>query len=281
MRGVIPAVVIDAIERRTQRRVVDLFDMISGTSIGGLITCSLAAGLSGFDIIDLFRSHGRDIFPGKLSMSVRGLFSSKATRLCSLLSDMLGEILLSECKYILVPSYDIRSMNPFLFRSKEAATHRDFDFRLVDVAMAACAAPTYFEPAKIRSVSGLEYNCLDGGLFANNPSMIAYVDMIKSEYVRNEDIMMVSIGTGRSFGPVAGGGWGLSNRIRPILEIMYDGIGDTVSHELSHILPFGHYVRFQVMANGRLDDISRVDEHIEAAGRIVASNEFGRLCRVL
>ena len=214
-----------------------------------------------------------------------GAFFAKyqSTSLHDLLHYQLGNTLLSERAKpaLLVPSYEIKSMNPFLFRSKKAIENQDFDFRLVDVAMATCAAPTYFKPAIIHSVGGREHHCIDGGLFANNPSMMAYIDMIKHEYTRNEDIMMVSIGTGRSSLSVKMGGWGLSGWIRPILEVMYDGIGDTVSHELSQVLPFGHYVRLQVAAEGKLDDTSRVDEHIEAAGRIVSSPEFGRLCQAL
>lgn len=282
IRGVIPAVVIEALEYHTGKSVAQSFDMIAGTSVGGILALCLSNGYSGRTLVNLFRDHGKDIFPRSMLTSVKGLFAAKYhnTALRELLESYLSNKLLSESGSVVIPSYELNIMSPFIFRSNRAKLDREYDYLAVDVALATSAAPTYFKPADIWSVAGRAYRCIDGGMYANNPAMMAYIDMLKSSGP-DEKFMVVSIGTGQESISANIGGWGLSQWIRPILDVVFDGIGDTISYELSQILDEGNYYRLQTKTKGKLDDISRIDEHTESALKIVSGPEFRALCQIL
>ncbi|MGH3115562.1 MAG: patatin-like phospholipase family protein [Gaiellales bacterium] len=231
MRGVIPARVIVELERLTGQPIASLFDVIAGTSTGGMIALALSrpgAGgspaLTAQDILDVYTQHGAEIFP---RVDVRGLRSRQelsatrtwlaqrvgamirprrygnarysATGLESVLDGLLGVTPLSaSLTEVLIPTYDWKAGRAVVFRSREAREGASPDPAMAMLARATAAAPTYFPPVRY-IVDGREMILIDGGFVANNPASIAYYEALCLERLRDEDsaFVMVSIGTGR------------------------------------------------------------------------------------
>lgn len=273
IRGIIPAMVLKEIEDRTGRRIADLFDVIAGTSTGGLIALGLAcpgdgsaARFTAQDLVELYEDEGENIFPHDLFGRLRQLRDEKysAAGLEKVLEDKFGETRLKDALTgVIVPAYDIELRQPVFFRSQRAKEEPDTrDFRMRDVARATSAAPTYFEPLRLPAGgSRPNYTLVDGGVFANNPGMCAFVDAHAGQ-ARPEDTLVVSLGTGELTRPLPYGEarhWGLVGWGRRIVDIVFDGVGDTVNYQLAQILG-EHYYRFQTDLDKGQDDLDDASE---------------------
>jgi patatin-like phospholipase/acyl hydrolase len=261
IRGLIPAIVLTELERRSGRRVFELFDLIAGTSTGGILACALCAPdpLPASEVVKLYEDEGPDIFSRSLFQRIRsadGLLDEKYddAALDRALERFLGQKLLSESRPdIIVPSYDTNEPGPYFFKTTDAKELADNDFPLSVVARATSAAPTYFEPVE----SGKKA-LVDGGVFAANPAMCAMAEALNT--VAPKDVVLVSLGTGerthqRSFDEIKD--WGLVAWARPILDVVFDGASDAVHYQLRRVLPSDRYWRFQVelkLATDHLDD---------------------------
>jgi patatin-like phospholipase/acyl hydrolase len=97
---------------------------------------------------------------------------------------------------VLVPAYETEQRFPFFFRRRDALDpSRRRDFAIAQVAEATSAAPTFFEPVKLKTAEPAGwYSLIDGGVFANNPAMCALVEAKKHAQDRN--VLVVSVGTG-------------------------------------------------------------------------------------
>src|SRR5215218_831037 len=182
IRGLIPAIVLTELERRAGRRVWELFDLIAGTSTGGILACALCApeALPASELVKLYEDEGPDIFSRSLFQRIRsadGLLDEKYddAALDRALERFLGTKRLAEARPdLIVPSYDTALPGPYFFKtSKAKETPQTDDFRLSTVARATSAAPTYFEP-----VGDREKALLDGGVFATNPAMCALAEVL-------------------------------------------------------------------------------------------------------
>jgi patatin-like phospholipase/acyl hydrolase len=261
IRGLIPALVLTEMERRSGRRVFDLFDLIAGTSTGGIVACAVCAPdpLPASELVKLYEDQGPDIFSRSLFQRIRsadGLLDEKYddAALDGALERFLGQKLLSQTRPdLIVPSYDTAEPGPYFFKTTDARSSPDDDFPLSVVARATSAAPTYFEPVE----SG-QKALVDGGVFAANPAMCALAEVLNT--VSPDDVVLVSLGTGerthkRTFEEIDD--WGLVAWARPILDVVFDGASDAVNYQLKRVLPADRYWRFQVeltLASDHLDD---------------------------
>ena len=194
IRGLIPALVLAEIERRTGRRIAELVDLVAGTSTGGVLACALtrpgpdgAPLYSAEELAGIYVEEGPAIFRRSLLkrvFSVGGWVDERYEDdgLNAALERYLGEERLSGALCdVFVTAYDIHDRFAFFFRSARARTDPAYDFPLVRVARATAAAPTYFEPAEVTDVAGARtYPLIDGGMYAVNPSMCAYADVAAS-----------------------------------------------------------------------------------------------------
>lgn len=273
IRGIIPAMVLARIEAQTQKRISELFDLIAGTSTGGLLALGLTKPRKGTtkpqykaeELVGLYEQEGSIIFSPKTFAKLRALADEKypANGIESVLKKYLGNTLLSEALTdVIVPSYDIEQRRPYFFKSRKAKNDPDRDFPMQKVARATSAAPTYFEPLKLEADELVDYYALiDGGVFANNPAMCAYVEA-KSIYPDATDFLVVSLGTGELttrlfYNQVRD--WGMLQWAQPILHVVFDGISDTVDYQLKLLLPAleegtNRYYRFQTSLAGDLGD---------------------------
>ncbi|MDR3572389.1 MAG: patatin-like phospholipase family protein [Anaerolineaceae bacterium] len=260
IRGIIPAIVIQAL-LGDERKAQDAFHIIAGTSTGGIIACGLAKpnpmGIQ--DIIDLYVDHGSEIFkkgPIDLLHYIHGPRYA-ATALENYLAEKFGQTYLSEVKDVelLVPSYAIglpenKPPASMFFRSwqskglllGEGARHDEYDFELAAIARATSAAPTYFPPATIMNRAKQPFTMIDGGVFANNPTMCAIVEAYHLYHSRN--FMVVSLGTGSEpirIDAAAACNWGDISWAMPMMSIFQDGNSQSVAFEIDELLGDNHW----------------------------------------
>lgn len=264
IRGLIPALVLTELERRAGRRAFELFDLIAGTSTGGILACALCAPdpLPASELVSLYEEEGPEIFDRSLFQRIRsadGLLDEKydGAALDRALERFLGHKRLSESRPdLIVPTYDTALPGPYFFKTvkaREAPAEHDFPLSLV--ARATAAAPTYFEPVEADGRA-----LVDGGVFAANPAMCGLAEVLNQ--VPPRDVVLLSLGTGqrtnrREFDEVKD--WGLAKWARPILDVVFDGASDSVDFQLRHVLGDERYWRLQTeltLASDDLDDAS-------------------------
>lgn len=268
IRGVIPAVVLVYIENQLQKitnnpntRLADYFDFIAGTSTGGILTCfylvpnpaaqepnAPSAKYTTHQALEFYSQKGYEIFnKSKRStwLGLRQLFNAtqyKPKVLEKIFIEEFGNLKLSELlRPCLVTTYNMQSTSPFFFNSREP-TDKKRDFYVRDVTRSTSAAPTYFPPAEIKNlITANSMVNIDGGVFANNPSMAAYVECRKSHFPQvnqpsAKDMLVLSIGTGggqfalKKLGK--SGKWWVGKWAVYIPEIMMDGSLDTVNKQM-------------------------------------------------
>ncbi len=311
IRGIIPALILSRIEQKTGKPISKLFDLIAGTSSGGILALGLtkpsnssqsSPHYSAKDLVSFYENDGKEIFTTSFFRRVYTVENLLEERYTSygvekVLDKYFGESRLKDAlTEVIVPSYEIERRTTFFFKSLNAKEREGHDFLMSEVARSTSAAPTYFEPKKISFKNSSDYFALiDGGVFANNPAMCAYVEA-KTMYPDADEIVLVSIGTGEQIEPLLynnAKGWGLAQWARPLLEVMFDGVSDTVDYQLSKLLPpsksgMRMYYRFQANlehGTGDLDNSS--PENIRmlrfTAEDLIRTNQFSfdSLCRQL
>ncbi len=195
--GIFTAAVLVGLERDLGRPVVDHFDLIVGTSTGGIIALGLGAGLSAEAILDLYVSHQAAVFPGpRWLRSVRHFVRAKyaPSGLKSLVRQAFGERLLAESRVpLVIPSFDLGENKVHLFKTPHHhRLRRDWRVPFWQVAMATSAAPTYF-PSFCLPME--EVRLVDGGVWANNPSMVGVAEAVSMFGQPLESIRLLSLGT--------------------------------------------------------------------------------------
>jgi len=259
IRGIIPALVLAELEHRSGRPVFELFDLIAGTSTGGILACALCAPepLPAEELVSLYEEEGPKIFDRTIWQRLRsadGLLDEKydVRALDRALERFLSDKLLSETvPDLIVPTYDTAIPGPHFYKSKDARESPDIDTRLSVVARATSSAPTYFEPLRVGDRS-----LIDGGVFAVNPGMCAYSEVLRD--FPGAEVTLLSLGTGehsrrRPWNEIKD--WGLAEWARPVLDVVFDGISDAVDYQLRHVLGDSRYWRFQVELTKASEDL--------------------------
>jgi patatin-like phospholipase/acyl hydrolase len=294
IRGVIPAMLLADLEERTGKPTAELFDLIAGTSTGGIIALALTVPgedarprWTANDLVDLYLTEGPRIFHhsiGRMFESGLGLLDEKydAAPLEQALKDYLGETRVSEAVTdVMVASYDLEHRKPFFFKTDRAKLKPEHDWLMREAARATSAAPTYFEPEKL-AADGEVFALCDGGVFANNPAMSAYAEA-RRRHPRAQ-IRLVSLGTGqltRKLHYEDVRGWGLIEWARPLLDVVFDGVSDATEYELAQLLPESDYLRFQTELVGASDALDNANErnleHLQDLARSLISERASDL----
>jgi uncharacterized protein len=262
IRGLIPALVLAEIEERSGKRIWELFDLIAGTSTGGILACALCAPdpLPAEQLVGLYEDEGPNIFDRSVWQRIRsaeGLLDEKydAAALDRALERFLSDKRLAETKPdLLIPAYNMGDPGPYFFKSRKAREEGE-DYALSQVARATSAAPTYFEPFQLGGEA-----LVDGGVFATNPAMCAVAEVMR--FQPTADLLLLSLGTGqrthkRSFDEIKN--WGLVEWAKPILDVVFDGVSDAVDYQLQHVLDEGHYWRLQVELTQASDEMDNAN----------------------
>ena len=249
IRGIIPASLLIEIEkliktlsRNPEAEIADYFDLIAGTSTGGILAALLlepSGQYNATDMLSLYQTYGSDIFTRHQRtrfLDRRGLFSPlySDAPMNDLLKRYLGELKMSELKKpALIPTYNIESGSATFISGIEILKQSAADMRVRDVLRSTIAAPTYFTPKQLAPDAAY----VDGGLFANNPALCAYIEATKfPSEPHPEDIHILSLGTGsihRRYPYERAKGWGKLGWMLPVLNIYASAASQTVDHQLA------------------------------------------------
>ena len=305
----ISARVLQALEDLAGKPVFKLFDLIVGTSTGGMQAAFLTAAKSEHErkpigtageLVDLYRCYGPEMFSRsrwKTLSSLGGLRGPKydAERTEWIFEAVFGDRQLRDTiPDIVVPSYDIEARSPYLFKTLRAREEPDGRNHLLrHVARATSAAPTYFPPLLLdRSQwpgEGHQRRVLvDGGVFANNPSMIGLSEAMSHDSETTsacrkprecaDELLLCSIGTGihtRRFPYAKAKKWGLYSWARRVISVMMDGMSDATNYHAERLVSQTRYWRFDIDLLEASDDLDEVkpanlDALLREADRIVS-----------
>jgi hypothetical protein len=196
VRGIFTAAVLAGLEQDLGRPVLDAFDLVVGTSTGGIIALGLGAGLSAREILDFYVDHKDRIFPKRFVGGLRRIFTSKynAHPLEEALREIFGEKLLGESRVpLVVPAYNLGENDVYIFKTPHhERLKRDHKVAMWSVAMATSAAPTYFPAFRLPSD---HVRLVDGGLWANNPAMVGVTEAVSMFGRSLADLRVLSLGT--------------------------------------------------------------------------------------
>ncbi|ESQ92775.1 hypothetical protein ABAC460_02780 [Asticcacaulis sp. AC460] len=201
IKGIFPASYLAEIEHRflNGESIANYFDLIAGTSTGGIIALALGKGMSAKEALNIYTEQGKLIFPSSKGLGFwRGLqhaFAPKhdQSQLHNELLKVFGEQVIDSAKVrLVVPSFDGLRGEPFIYKTPHHPDYqKDRHKKFSDVALHTSAAPTYYP-----GVLNDGYIMIDGGLWANNPIMNALVDALSCYDVPRENIRILTIGTG-------------------------------------------------------------------------------------
>ena len=324
IRGIIPCKILSYIETQIGGNLSDTFDLIAGTSTGGIITLGLTTKKPDDDcpyyaeeMLELYRKNGKLIFAkrqkdflsriGSVFKKTKAITENPydSSNLEKLLSDYFRGAMLKNSKTnVLVTTYDISEGKPFIFSTRLAkvfdSENIKEDFLVEEIARSTSAAPTYFEPSIIRDKAGGDFAFVDGGVFANNPSILAYCEGKELYKIQTKafdakvtqsdsdlPFYLLSIGTGISRQRISGQDakkWRAANWLNPLLSSVFmQSVAESTHYTLQHLLPpyengTPRYQRINVTIpeeNSQMDNVS--DENInklcEFAENYIKENE--------
>ena len=195
IKGVFPASFLASIEESVGGKVCEHFDLIVGTSTGGIIALALGAGMSAKEILKFYEEDGPNIFKGtRLLRFFRhfGISKYDNTALKRALESKFGDKKLGDsCCRLVVPSLNLENGDVYVYKTAHSPRfERDYKVKMVEVALATSAAPTYFPTH--RSAAGLPM--IDGGVWANNPMGVAVVEALGPLEWKKGEFEILSIG---------------------------------------------------------------------------------------
>lgn len=211
IKGVFPASFLASIEDATGRNVSEYFDLIVGTSTGGIIALGLGMGMSAKDILNFYQDWGPSIFGGNRHFRfLRSLFRAKydPLPLKKALTNVFGDRKLGESrKRLVIPSLNIETGEVHVWKtSHHPRLQRDYKCKVVEVALSTAAAPTFFPTYVADSGTPL----IDGGMWANNPIAVATVEAIGILGWPANQIQILSLGCTT---PLLDVNWGRSHSL--------------------------------------------------------------------
>ena len=274
MKGMIPCGVLSELEKKSGKQCYQIFDLIAGTSIGGILACILALGIPAEDAMKFFTEDGPNIFKKGFLTNIKFFFSPKysADVIEKALKARLGQGLVQDVKTkILLTSYNNSgSGSPFFFKSYDTKSSL---YPIWMAARATSAAPMFFPAFKINNDIILS----DGGLVANDPTMCAYADAKK--LAPGERIKVFSIGTGEtddSFDANSIINAGVLKTGIHAIHALYDGPNEEIKYQARTLIGTDYYrIDPNLIESISMDDASNVAiEKLKAAlASTVAQND--------
>ncbi len=272
VRGIIASRLLERLERE-RSHFLDRFDLVAGTSTGGIIALAIAAGIAPDRISEMYMERAPSIFPrdlgdklGPVDKLFRADYPNTGLREC--LSEVFGDLTLGDldARRILIATVEFGAGGtPRFFHNFGQQQSGDKDELLVDIAMRACAAPTYFP---------IYQGYVDGGILANNPSVCAVTHALDPGLGAQtlERISLLSVGTGtcpRPPEPLSEVSWGLAQWVPRLLAIAFEGGACLSDYECSRMLG-ARYQRLNPLLDDRieLDDVEAVPLLAEVADAV-------------
>jgi len=196
IKGLYSSTILEHLEQRFGS-MSDYFDMICGTSTGGLIALCLALKIPATEISNIYAEHGQQIFPKRTKLGGiirqtlwKGKYSDKPLR--SVLHSVFQNRRVADLdNLVCIPSYSLTDARPWVFKRDHGKLDRDNNTSLVDVALATSAAPTYFPLCEIPIYNDKQF--IDGGVWANNPALVGVIEALTYFVGGNKQFTSVEI----------------------------------------------------------------------------------------
>lgn len=285
IRGVFAVAILQAMEEEFNQPIGDLFDCIAGTSTGAIIAASASIQTTMKDVLEDYIKYGKKIFVRQAKV---GLFKSVYSdqHLRHFIQKGFGDLALSDVqKPLLIPAVDLTHGKPFVHRSNFGILKHndDLSIKLWDAVLSSCSAPVYFPPNNINN----QYLSIDGGLWANNPSLVCITEALYSFKVQLEDIRIFSLGTGQQkidFKIEKKREWGInrwlpfqfpSMKVTPkLLDLALHLSSESVSYHCKQILG-DHYFRINEDLKSEIsfDEVTYIDQLVELAQQVFKSKK--------
>lgn len=294
VRGTFTAAFLAELEKRSGTQACDLFDLIVGTSTGGILAIGLADGHSAAKLEKLYTEKGQEIFPRApvpLSWMWKGarcLFARyDSERLRALLIETLGaDRKLGDINQtrLCIQAFDAIHGDVFVFKTPHHPDyHLDAGKHLVDIALATSAAPTYFLPQATEE----GYILGDGGIWANNPVLVGIVEVCSAFDVPLNRIRVVSVGCGNSYRPI--GFWRRQlGGLLPWASIIHTAVhlqSLSAMGQAKHLVGPENIVRVDVLdpsaAAINLDDVVRAVRDLPPLGKAAADDHWEAIASLL
>ncbi|PRQ47917.1 putative galactolipase [Rosa chinensis] len=277
IRGIIPGTILGFLESKLQdldgpsARLADYFDIIAGTSTGGLVTTMLTAPnkdnrpmYEAKDINNFYLEQTPKIFPQKsrknFLTSIQSLVGAvtgpkyDGNYLRTLTTGLLGDLTIKETlTNVIIPTFDIKHLQPVIFSTIDAKESSLKNAKLSDICISTSAAPTFL-PAHYFEVTDKQgrtrsFDLVDGGVAANNPTMMA-ISHINREMLKHDSepldatrLLVLSLGTGSAksegkYTAAEASKWGLINWLfnngsTPLVDMFGDASADMVDIHVS------------------------------------------------
>ena len=261
-RGVYSAQVLSCIEQETGAPVREHFDLIAGSSTGSIIAGAAAVGIPMSGVVKLFEKESPRIFRRRWlgSFHMRSKYSSRSLE--QVIRNCVSDLTLGEISTpLMITGSDISTGGVHVFKSRYLKDLgepyvRDGDVVLSDAILASCAAPAYFDPVPVG-----DFLLADGGLWANNPSIIALTEAVSKFRRLVEQVRILSIGTGHSVNLYSQNrlwglmtGWGREKLVSYFLRLQSDA-----SANMPKLLLADRYLRLDPEIEAwKLDDIKHL-----------------------
>ena len=286
IRGIFPAAYLAEIEKRFLGggSIASHFDMIAGTSTGGIIALGLANGMTAEQVFRIYVERGEIIFPsprgvGHLRQLLRFLFKPKHDQsvLKSELLRIFGDRVIDQATTrLVVPSFEGVHGEPFIYKTPHHPDYqKDRHKTFAHVGLHTSAAPAYYPAVQTDG-----HIMIDGGVWANNPIMNALVDVLACYDVPRENVRILSLGTGDETlklrnKQLNGGvnGWGLSIGVPPLFKIAARAQSKNALGQAYLLIGKNNVVRIDLPEHGQLialDDVWRSVTELPAIARAQA-----------
>lgn len=254
-RGIYPAHILKRIQESFDIDLSEHIDLIVGTSTGSIIASAIATNYPLDKIESLYEKDTKNIFKKRI-FGRQGILRARYSKdyLYEKLNEAFGEVKLGDIKNrLVIPAIDISNGTVHVFKSGYLPEFvRDTDVKLVDAITASCSAPSYFIPHKVG-----EYLLADGGLWANNPTLVGLTEAEGKLRQSRSDINILSIGTGIGHAFYDPGDdsthWGLKHWGSKLIDLTFNLQSSTVENIAGLILEDDQYMRLNFQETGKLE----------------------------
>ncbi len=200
--GLATASFLTELERHFDIQFHQECELFCGTSTGAIISLALAKGMTGKQILEFYKSLGPKVFGKPECWGWFGAkYKSESLKAC--LKEAFADVTIGDLKrknkFVCIPAFSVTRGSPRVFKTDHSSQlSTDDNYKLVDIALASASAPTYFPVASVISPThGTTEEFCDGGIFANHPALIGYVEAVHELKIQPKDIKLLSLSTPR------------------------------------------------------------------------------------
>lgn len=262
-KALFTAHVLARLEQDLGVTISDSFDLIAGTSAGGIVALGLGAGLRPSEIVSHYEELVEKVFPASRRRPWRRprqlrspIYDAEALR--QALTGVLGTRLLGDStKRLVIPAWDVQRGAVHIFKTPHhTRLTRDWRIPMVDVALATSAAPLYFPAAYVDG-----HRLIDGGLWANNPAVVAIAEAVSMLGVPLDAIAVLNVGTIDQLTdhPKRLDRGGLLHWARPIAPLILNASSRGGQGLAEHLIGKSNYIRFDALVPGGLYALDSAD----------------------